>query len=363
MKPNTNEKVIVGLSGGVDSAVACLLLLQQGYRVEALFMKNWEEDDDEEYCSAAIDLADARAVASQLGIELHTVNFSSEYWERVFTYFLHEYQAGRTPNPDVMCNREIKFRAFLDHALTLGANRIATGHYSRIRHDSDGVRLLKGLDTSKDQSYFLHQLSQQQLARTLFPIGEMEKRDVRTLASESGFTNHDKKDSTGICFIGERRFRDFLQRFLPVNPGDIITLDGAILGRHQGLMYYTLGQREGLGIGGQSGLSEQPWYIVDKLMNTNQLVVAQGHDHPSLLNASVPFSQPHWIHDEPAAGLPLAARIRYRQQEQPCTLVKTGTEIFRAEFTSPQRAATPGQSIVFYSGEQCLGGGIIEKPD
>ena len=353
------QRVIVGLSGGVDSAVAALLLQRQGYAVEGLFMKNWEEDDREEYCTAAEDLRDAQAIADRLGITLHTVNFSTEYWDRVFETFLHEYRAGRTPNPDVLCNREIKFRAFLDHALGLGADYIATGHYARILRQTP-VQLLKGLDANKDQSYFLYLLDQQQLRHALFPVGELEKSEVRAIAHEAGFANHAKKDSTGICFIGERRFRDFLARYLPAQPGEIQSLDGASLGQHQGLMYYTLGQRQGLGIGGVHGRIEQPWYVVGKDLQRNVLVVAQGHDHPALFRSKLRTTGTHWIGGQPPP-LPLrcTAKIRYRQADQPCVLEARGDQL-QVRFDQAQRAVTPGQSVVFYRGEQCLGGGVIE---
>ncbi len=316
----SKQRVMVGLSGGVDSAVAALLLQQQGYAVEGLFMKNWEEDDTDEYCTAAEDLRDAREVAARLDIPLHTVNFSGEYWERVFEHFLREYQAGRTPNPDVLCNREIKFRAFLDHALTLGADCIATGHYARIdRHVA--IRLLKGRDANKDQSYFLYLLDQWQLGHALFPLGELEKTEVRKLARESGFANHGKKDSTGICFIGERKFRDFLARYVPAQPGEIEAVGGTPLGRHQGLMYYTLGQRQGLRIGGVAGHDEQPWYVAAKDLQRNVLIVAQGHDHPALFRSELEADQIHWIDgDAPALPLHCKAKIRYRQAEQSCSV-------------------------------------------
>lgn len=350
---------MVGLSGGVDSAVAAWLLQQQGYTVEALFMKNWEEDDRDEYCSAAEDLRDAQAVADRLGIRLHTVNFAAEYWDRVFETFLHEYRAGRTPNPDVLCNREIKFRAFLDHALQLGAERIATGHYARTAGDAP-VQLLKGLDPDKDQSYFLYLLDQHQLRHALFPLGELEKRKVRELAREAGFGNHAKKDSTGICFIGERRFRDFLARYLPAQPGAIESTDGAYLGQHQGLMYYTLGQRQGLGIGGVPGADEQPWYVAQKDLERNVLVVVQGGEHPALFRTELRAADTHWVAGQPPA-LPLrcAAKVRYRQQDQACVVDTEGATL-RVRFEQPQRAITPGQSVVFYDHDRCLGGAIIQ---
>lgn len=352
------QRIMVGLSGGVDSAVAALLLQQQGYTVEGLFMKNWEEDDTEEYCTAAEDLRDAQAVAAKLDIPLHTVNFSAEYWDRVFEHFLHEYRAGRTPNPDILCNREIKFRAFLDHALGLGADYIATGHYARIRREPT-VQLHKGRDPNKDQSYFLYLLDQSQLGHALFPLGDLEKSQVRRLAREAGFANHAKKDSTGICFIGERKFRDFLARYVPAQPGAIESVDGMPLGRHQGLMYYTLGQRQGLEIGGVSGHAEQPWYVTAKDLARNVLVVAQGHDHPALFGSELRATQLHWIEGTvPDLPLDCAAKIRYRQPQQTCRVMNEDGQ-WRVCFAQPQRAITPGQSVVFYRGEQCLGGGII----
>jgi tRNA-uridine 2-sulfurtransferase len=355
------RNVMVGLSGGVDSAVAALLLLEQGFQVEALFMKNWEEDDGPEYCSAAVDLEDATAVCERLGIPLHTINFSAEYWDRVFEYFLAEYRAGRTPNPDVLCNREIKFRAFLDHALQQGADHIATGHYAQLGERDGRMELRKGADPDKDQSYFLHQLDQRALRHSLFPIGHLPKAEVRRLAAAAGFPNHAKKDSTGICFIGERRFRDFLARYLPAQPGEIRSVEGEWLGEHQGLMYHTLGQRQGLGIGGVQGKGEEPWYVVDKDLEHNILVVAQGQRHPALYHQGLSASQLHWISGSaPAAPFSCSARIRYRQQDQECVIERLDGDRCETRFAMPQRAITPGQSIVFYADEVCLGGGIIE---
>jgi len=356
------EKIVTGLSGGVDSAVAAALLRDAGHRVEGLFMKNWEEDDTAEHCTAAEDLADARSVADRLGIPLHTVNFSAEYWERVFTYFLQEYEVGRTPNPDILCNREVKFRAFLEHALERGADAIATGHYAR-RIVRDGrYLLLKGLDSNKDQSYFLYMLNQHQLAHARFPLGEMEKSQVRRLAAEHGLPNHAKRDSTGICFIGARNFRDFLRRFLPARPGEIRTPDDQVVGHHDGLMYYTLGQRQGLGIGGVPGAVEAPWYVVEKDLRLNVLRVAQQHDHPWLMSRGLESAPPHWIQGTPPR-LPLrcTAKTRYRQSDQPCRIEAAG-EGLRVYFDTPQWAVTPGQSVVFYAGAECLGGAIIEHP-
>lgn len=359
----TSKRVIVGMSGGVDSSVAALLLLQQGYAVEGLFMKNWEEDDTEDYCSAATDLADAQAVANQLGIRLHTMNFAAEYWDRVFTYFLDEYRAGRTPNPDIMCNKEIKFKAFLDFALEMGADYIATGHYARIVHAPEGVvRMLKGVDDNKDQTYFLYTLQQHQLRHSLFPVGELKKSRVREIAEEAGFTTARKKDSTGICFIGERKFRDFLQRFLPAQPGQIVTSQGELIGQHNGLMYYTLGQRQGLGIGGLKNASDAPWFVVDKDIPRNRLIVAQGHQHDLLMKHFLQASQLHWVSgNPPAASFTSKAKVRYRQAEVDCEVTMTAERSCEVCFPQAQRAITPGQSIVFYQGESCLGGGIIDN--
>ena len=362
MSDMKNKRVIVGMSGGVDSSVAALLLLQQGYHVEGLFMKNWEEDDTETYCSAHEDLADAQSVADQLGIRLHTVNFATEYWDRVFTYFLAEYRAGRTPNPDIMCNKEIKFRAFLEFALDLGADYIATGHYARIHYAPNSVQMLKGLDNNKDQTYFLYTLQQHQLQRSLFPVGELEKSQVRAIAIEAGFTTARKKDSTGICFIGERKFREFLQRFLPAQPGDIVTPDGQLIGKHHGLMYYTLGQRQGLGIGGRKDADEAPWFVVDKDMTKNRLIVAQGHQHERLLKHFLQASQLHWVAGHaPNTVFVCKAKIRYRQMEETCTVTLRGEDACDVCFEKAQRAITPGQSIVFYQENVCLGGGIIDS--
>ncbi|MFT7288845.1 MAG: tRNA-specific 2-thiouridylase [Halieaceae bacterium] len=355
------DRVMVGMSGGVDSSVAALLLLEQGYSVEGLFMKNWDEDDGTEYCTAKADYADAQAVADRLGITLHAANFAAEYWDGVFEHFLAEYRAGRTPNPDILCNREIKFRAFLDYALELGAPRIATGHYARTAQENGSTVLLKGLDGSKDQSYFLHAVGHKELSRSLFPLGELEKSVVRQRAEEAGLVTHNKKDSTGICFIGERRFKDFLQRYLPAQPGRIETLQGEALGEHQGLMYHTIGQRQGLGIGGHASHGELPWYVAAKDLGRNVLMVAQGNEHPALYSHELQASEILWISGSaPAFPLRCAAKVRYRQADQQCTLY-ADHDRYRVRFEEPQRAVTPGQSVVFYAGAHCLGGGVIES--
>lgn len=356
----TQQKVIVGMSGGVDSSFAALLLLEQGYHVEGLFMKNWDEDDGTEYCTAKADFADAQAVADKLGILLHGANFAAEYWDNVFEHFLQEYRAGRTPNPDILCNREIKFRAFLDYALELGAERIATGHYVRLGDHAGRPALLKGLDRNKDQSYFLHAVGHRELGRSLFPVGELEKSEVRARAEAAGLKTHDKKDSTGICFIGERRFRDFLQTYIPAQPGAIETPEGEHLGEHQGLMYHTIGQRQGLGIGGLASHGEAPWYVAGKDLERNVLLVVQGNDHPALFAPALRVGSLFWIDDE-APSLPLRChgKIRYRQADQACTVVREG-DGYHVIFDEPQRAVTPGQSLVLYDGDRCLGGGVIE---
>ena len=356
---NPKQKVIVGLSGGVDSSVAALCLIEQGFDVEALFMKNWDEDDDTEYCTAMQDFADASAVAAALGIVLHGANFAREYWDRVFEYFLAEYRAGRTPNPDILCNKEIKFKAFLDYALDLGADHIATGHYARTGLDNAGLTTLqKGVDPNKDQSYFLHQVPHQALGKTIFPLGDMHKTEVRERAKAAGLPTFDKKDSTGICFIGERRFTDFLSTYLPAQPGKIVAVSGEELGSHQGLMYHTIGQRQGLGIGGTKDFGDAPWYVVDKDLDNNRLVVAQGNQHPRLFKQRLTVVDPFWIGTPPPRGFRCSAKIRYRQSDQPCS-VSYHEESLLVEFDQAQRAITPGQSAVFYDGDRCLGGGVI----
>lgn len=359
-------RVIVGMSGGVDSSVSALLLQQQGYRVEGLFMKNWNEDDGSEYCTAQQDLFDALRVCDRLGIELHTANFAAEYWDQVFAHFLEEYRAGRTPNPDILCNREIKFKVFLDYCEKLGADYIATGHYVRNRlieteARSSRCELLRGLDENKDQSYFLHSVEHSALARTLFPVGELDKPEVRELAREHELITHSKKDSTGICFIGERRFSDFLETYLPAQPGEIKTPEGQLLGRHQGLMFHTIGQREGLGIGGVKGADERPWYVAAKDLENNILIVVQGNEHPLLYCSALRAEQAHWINQAPVEHeFDCTAKTRYRQADQDCKVVLNG-ETCTVYFDRPQRAVTPGQSVVFYKDEVCLGGAVITE--
>ena len=361
MPDQASPRVIVGMSGGVDSSVSALLLLEQGYQVEGLFMKNWEEDDGTEYCTAKDDLADAQAVCETLGIKLHTANFSAEYWDNVFEHFLAEYRAGRTPNPDILCNREIKFKAFLDYALMLGADLIATGHYVRRRDRHGRCELLKGLDPNKDQSYFLHAVGGEQLARTLFPVGELEKPEVRAIAEKHGLATARKKDSTGICFIGERRFTDFLKQYLPAQPGAIETTEGVTVGQHSGLMYHTIGQRQGLGIGGLREADPTPWYVVGKDLDRNVLIVAQGNDHPMLFSGTLTASDIYWVNPvDVSTPLRLTAKVRYRQSDQACTLSRSA-DGYVVTFDEPQRAVTPGQSVVFYDAEVCLGGGVIES--
>ncbi|MFN2409931.1 MAG: tRNA 2-thiouridine(34) synthase MnmA [Halomonas sp.] len=358
-------KVIVGMSGGVDSSVSALLLLQQGYEVEGLFMKNWDEDDGTEYCTAKEDLADAEAVCDKLGIKLHTANFAAEYWDNVFEHFLAEYKAGRTPNPDILCNREIKFKVFLEYAEMLGADKIATGHYVRggqIRQGNGDVRprLLKGLDANKDQSYFLHAVPEAAIARTLFPVGELEKPAVRALAEQHDLVTAKKKDSTGICFIGERRFSDFLKQYLPAQPGVIETPDGDVIGEHMGLMYYTLGQRQGLGIGGLANYSEDPWYVAEKDLERNVLVAVQGKHHSLLYSDALVTEPMDWVAGEPPVTQGrFKAKTRYRQSDRGCEITTRADGSVEVHFDEPQRAVTPGQSLVLYDGDICLGGGVI----
>ena len=351
------------MSGGVDSSVSAFILQQQGYQVEGLFMKNWEEDDDTDYCTAAADLADAQAVADKLGMKLHKINFAAEYWDNVFEHFLNEYKAGRTPNPDILCNKEIKFKAFLEYAAEdLGADYIATGHYVRRAGSDDNAQLLRGLDENKDQSYFLHAITKKQVGQSLFPVGEIEKPIVRAIAEDLGLATAKKKDSTGICFIGERKFKDFLARYLPAQPGEIRTVDGKLVGRHDGLMYHTLGQRKGLGIGGVKGLSEDPFYVVEKDLINNVLVVAQGHDNSALLSSGLIASQLNWISGELLReALRCTVKTRYRQTDIACEVFPIDENTVKVIFDEPQIAVTPGQSAVFYQGEVCLGGGVIEE--
>jgi tRNA-specific 2-thiouridylase len=358
------QKVVVGMSGGVDSSVTAWLLKEQGYDVVGLFMKNWEDDDDGEYCSTRQDWIDVVSVADLIGIDVEAVNFAAEYKDRVFAEFLREYSAGRTPNPDVLCNAEIKFKAFLDHALALGADTIATGHYARVRRAGDGrVELLKAKDLTKDQSYFLHRLSQDQLARAMFPLGEIPKTEVRRIAAEIGLPNATKKDSTGICFIGERPFREFLNRYLPTQPGPMKTPDGKVVGEHIGLAFYTLGQRKGIGLGGSRDSSGEPWFVARKVIESNTLYVVQGHDHPWLQAPSLEAINASWVAGEPpAAGTKIAAKTRYRQSDAACTVLAADAGgMFSLGFDEAQWAVTPGQSAVLYHGDVCLGGGIIES--
>jgi tRNA-specific 2-thiouridylase len=374
------KRVVVGLSGGVDSAVTAYLLKQQGHEVIGIFMKNWEDDDrpaedtgaeiDPGYCTSNIDFVDAAAVADVLGIEIEHVNFATDYKDRVFAEFVREYQAGRTPNPDILCNAEIKFKAFLDHAMRLGAEKIATGHYARVRHNESTERfeLLKGLDASKDQSYFLHRLNQAQLSHTWFPVGELHKTEVRRIADEIGLPNAKKKDSTGICFIGERPFREFLNRYIAMEPGPIKNPKGQTIGEHVGLSFYTLGQRQGLGIGGlkakgaqKGGGEHTPWFVARKDLQTNTLWVVQGHDHPWLLSRSLSALDASWVAGiSPQASATLSAKTRYRQEDATTQLQNESTAGFTLNFPDPQWAVTPGQSAVLYDGEVCLGGGVIE---
>ncbi len=349
------KKVVVGMSGGVDSSVSALLLKKQGFEVIGLFMKNWEDDDSEEYCTSRQDLIDAVSVADRIGIEIEAVNFSREYKDRVFSHFLEEYKAGRTPNPDVLCNSEIKFKAFLDHAMSLGADYIATGHYAQVREVDGLFQLLKAEDGTKDQSYFLYRLNQAQLSKTIFPLGSLLKRDVRKIAEEAGLPNFSKKDSTGICFIGERKFREFLNRYLPHEPGEMQTPEGKIVGRHLGLMFYTLGQRQGLEIGGDG----EPWYVAGKDMERNVLVVVQGHDHPLLFRSGLDCSDLNWISGSaPHKNWVYSAKTRYRQADAPCCIARLDASC-HIDFAQPQWAVTPGQSVVVYESRVCLGGGVI----
>ena len=353
---------MIGVSGGVDSAVAAFLLKQNtAYDVQAVFMQNWEDEDDD-YCTAVEDFRDATGVCELLDIPLGSVNFSAEYWKNVFAGFLDEYNAGRTPNPDVLCNSEIKFKAFLHHAQSLGAEKIATGHYVQTDKSADGKsRLLRGADNNKDQSYFLHTLNQEQLAHSVFPVGKLQKKDLRDIAQNLDLQVHDKKDSTGICFIGERKFRDFLAEYVAARPGNIITTDGNILGTHEGIAFYTIGQRQGLGIGGSAKYSNDPWYVSNKEVSRNELTVVQGHDHPALHKSALRAVKLHWIREVPSDKYICTAKTRYRQQDKECTIHFESNSEVVVQFKNSVRAITPGQSVVFYNGEECLGGGIIKE--
>jgi len=354
------ERVVVGMSGGVDSSVAALMLKRAGYDVVGLFMKNWEDDDDDAYCSTREDFIDAAAAADVIGVSLEAVNFAAEYKERVFATFLAEYAAGRTPNPDVLCNAEIKFKAFLDHAMRLGATRIATGHYARLRAGVDGVELLRGADRAKDQSYFLHRLTQAQLGRVLFPVGVLRKAEVRRIAAEAGLPNHAKKDSTGICFIGERPFREFLNRYLPRAPGPIVTDDGRTVGEHIGLAFYTIGQRKGIGVGGKKGASGEAWYVSRKNLEANTLTIVQGHDHPLLMSRGLEALEASWIAGRPpVTPSRRSGMTRYRQADAACLLARVEGGRVAVAFDAPQWAVTPGQSVVIYDADRCLGGAVI----
>ncbi|MBE2926023.1 tRNA 2-thiouridine(34) synthase MnmA [Anoxybacillus flavithermus] len=351
-------RVVVGMSGGVDSSVAALLLKQQGYDVIGIFMKNWDDTDENGVCTATEDYEDVVRVCNQIGIPYYAVNFEKQYWEKVFTYFLDEYKAGRTPNPDVMCNKEIKFKAFLEHAMALGADYLATGHYARVAYRDGEYQLLRGLDANKDQTYFLNQLGQAQLSKVLFPIGELQKSKVREIAKEAGLATAGKKDSTGICFIGERNFKQFLSNYLPAQPGEMQTFDGEVKGTHDGLMYYTIGQRHGLGIGG----SGEPWFVVGKNLKDNILYVAQGFDNELLYSDAIIATNVNWVSGrKPSEPMSCTAKFRYRQPDVPVTVEMIDETTARVSFEQRVRAVTPGQAVVFYNGEQCLGGGTIDQ--
>ncbi|MGX7329278.1 tRNA 2-thiouridine(34) synthase MnmA [Enterococcus bulliens] len=362
MKDNSNTRVVVGMSGGVDSSVTALLLKEQGYDVIGIFMKNWDDTDENGVCTATEDYKDVAKVAAQIGIPYYSVNFEKEYWDRVFEYFLAEYRAGRTPNPDVMCNKEIKFKAFLDYALDLGADFVATGHYAQVTRDENGVtHMLRGVDNNKDQTYFLSQLSQAQLAKTMFPLGGMEKKEVREIAERAGLATAKKKDSTGVCFIGEKNFKQFLSNYLPAKKGNMVTLDGEIKGQHDGLMYYTIGQRQGLGIGG-GGKTQEPWFVVGKDLTTNTLYVGQGFHHEALYADRLEASEIHFTTDETKpTTFRCTAKFRYRQQDVPVTVYLKEDGKAEVVFDEPVRAITPGQAVVFYDGMECLGGGLIDQ--
>ncbi|ABR49780.1 tRNA (5-methylaminomethyl-2-thiouridylate)-methyltransferase [Alkaliphilus metalliredigens QYMF] len=359
-KDPKDTKVVIGMSGGVDSSVAALKLKEQGYDVIGIFMKNWDEPDEYGYCTAAEDYEDVRRVCEQIGIPYYTVNFEKEYWEKVFQYFLDEYKKGRTPNPDVMCNKEIKFKAFLEHALKLGADYLATGHYAQVDYKDGEYRLLRGVDSNKDQTYFLNTLGQYQLSKAMFPIGHIDKKKVREMALAHDLVTAKKKDSTGICFIGERNFKEFLSQYLPAQPGEMRDLSGNVKGKHDGLMYHTLGQRKGLGIGGSG--SGEPWFVVSKDLKNNILYVVQGEDHPSLYTYGLLATDLHWVSEkEIPQTFTCTAKFRYRQPDQNVTVQLTGGDTCKVLFDGPQKAVTPGQAVVFYNGEACLGGGIIDE--
>lgn len=362
MTDNSKTRVVVGMSGGVDSSVTALLLKEQGYDVVGIFMKNWDDTDENGVCTATEDYKDVAKVAAQIGIPYYSVNFEKEYWDRVFEYFLAEYRAGRTPNPDVMCNKEIKFKAFLDYAMDLGAEYVATGHYAQVSRDENGVvHMLRGVDNNKDQTYFLSQLSQEQLAKTMFPLGGMEKSEVRAIAERAGLATAKKKDSTGICFIGEKNFKQFLSNYLPAKKGNMVTLDGEVMGQHAGLMYYTIGQRQGLGIGG-GGKTQEPWFVVGKDLTTNTLYVGQGFNHPALYATSLEASEIHFTtNNEMPKEFKCTAKFRYRQQDVPVTVRLLPGNRAEVIFDEPVRAITPGQAVVFYDGMECLGGGLIDN--
>ena len=357
--PPKTAKIAVGISGGVDSSVTAYLLKEAGYDIFGIIMKNWEETYSSGYCTLEEDLEDARDICETIGIPLYTVNFVAEYHERVFKHFLAEYQAGRTPNPDVLCNREIKFAELAHYAAAHGADYLATGHYARRGEHAGAPALYKGIDGSKDQSYFLSQITPDQFARAIFPLGGLAKSEVRRIAEQAGLVTYDKKDSTGICFIGERPFRDFLSTYLPTKPGKIITAQGAWIGEHIGLMYYTIGQRQGLGIGGVAGASEEPWYVLDKNLADNTLIVGQG-EHPLLYHQALTARQLSWLNEAPQENHIYTAKTRYRQEDQPCRIQWRGDDEIHVTFAQPQRAVTPGQYLVLYDGDRCLGGGVIE---
>jgi len=357
-----HTNITVGLSGGVDSSVTAFLLKDQGYQVQGLFMKNWVDLEGDGECPIETDLSDAKQVCKQLQIPFHSENFAPEYWDNVFTHFLNEYRAGRTPNPDILCNKEVKFKVFLQHALDNGADRIATGHYAKIEEDNGLYVLKRARDLNKDQTYFLYTLNQSQLSNSLFPLGDLEKPEVRDIAKKARFNIHNKKDSTGICFIGERNFRDFLSQFIPAKPGLMQTASGKTIAEHQGSMYYTLGQRKGLGIGGQKDSDENPWFVVGKKIKDNVLIVEQGHDHPLLYSDTVDVIDLHWTSGSiPTLPYQCTAKTRYRQTDEACTLINNKNKQVQVVFNKKQRAMTPGQSIVFYQNDICLGGGIINR--